>query len=127
LRAHVILNNNGHKPRHKLEAGEEYTLDGVCMEGSPRDLLKTCHCMDEALRKNDHLPPRAGNMLFYGPPGTGKTALARYVAKELDRECIVKKASDLISKDLLSIKLDSLYRLARWNNSILHENQRLPY
>jgi AAA+ superfamily predicted ATPase len=98
LRAHVTLNNNGRKPRHKLEACEEYTLDGVCMEGSPRDLLKTCHCMDEALRKDDHLPPRAGNMLFYGPPGTGKTALAHYIAKQLDRECIVKKASDLISK-----------------------------
>ena len=36
-------------------------------------------------------------MLFYGPPGTGKTALARHIANALDRECLVKRASDLLS------------------------------
>ena len=36
-------------------------------------------------------------MLFYGPPGTGKTALARHIAYELDRECMVRKASDLLN------------------------------
>jgi SpoVK/Ycf46/Vps4 family AAA+-type ATPase len=35
-------------------------------------------------------------MLFYGPPGTGKTALARHIAHELDRECTVVLASDLL-------------------------------
>jgi len=37
------------------------------------------------------------NILLYGPPGTGKTALARYIAEQLDRECMVKWASDLFS------------------------------
>jgi SpoVK/Ycf46/Vps4 family AAA+-type ATPase len=36
-------------------------------------------------------------MLFYGPPGTGKTALARHIARELERECVVKRASDILS------------------------------
>jgi SpoVK/Ycf46/Vps4 family AAA+-type ATPase len=48
------------------------------------------------MRQNT-MKPMLGNMLFYGPPGTGKTALARYLAKELDRECVVQKASDLLS------------------------------
>ena len=41
--------------------------------------------------------PGLGTMLFYGPSGTGKTALARYIAKELGRECLLKRASDLLN------------------------------
>jgi AAA+ superfamily predicted ATPase len=96
LRAHVTLRCNGAKPRVKPQASADYTLEGVCMEGSAQDLLNTCRRIDERLRSNKHLNPGDGTMLFYGPPGTGKTALARYIAKELDRECIVKKASDLL-------------------------------
>jgi DNA polymerase III delta prime subunit len=36
-------------------------------------------------------------MLFYGPPGTGKSALARYLSEKLDRELVVKRASDILS------------------------------
>lgn len=39
-----------------------------------------------------------GNVLLYGPPGTGKTAFAHFVARQLDRSVLVKRASDLISK-----------------------------
>lgn len=37
------------------------------------------------------------NLCFYGPPGTGKTQLAVYIAEQLDKQLIVKRASDLIS------------------------------
>ena len=37
------------------------------------------------------------SMCFYGPPGTGKTQLAEYIAEQLDKNLIVKRASDLIS------------------------------
>jgi len=40
---------------------------------------------------------RKGNICFYGPPGTGKTALAQYIAEQLDRPLIVKRASDILS------------------------------
>lgn len=39
-----------------------------------------------------------GNVLLYGPPGTGKTAYAHFIARQLDRPLLVKRASDLISK-----------------------------
>lgn len=39
-----------------------------------------------------------GAFCFYGPPGTGKTALARYLADEIDRPLLVKHASDLLAK-----------------------------
>jgi SpoVK/Ycf46/Vps4 family AAA+-type ATPase len=39
----------------------------------------------------------SGRICFYGPPGTGKTACGRWLAQELDRPIIVKRASDLLS------------------------------
>jgi SpoVK/Ycf46/Vps4 family AAA+-type ATPase len=39
----------------------------------------------------------AANLLFWGPPGTGKTAFAQYLAQSLDKELIVRRASDLLS------------------------------
>ncbi len=36
-------------------------------------------------------------LCLYGPPGTGKSAFGRWLALRLDRPCIVKKGSDLLS------------------------------
>jgi SpoVK/Ycf46/Vps4 family AAA+-type ATPase len=37
------------------------------------------------------------SVLLYGPPGTGKTAYAHYLARQLGRSLLVKRASDLLS------------------------------
>jgi transitional endoplasmic reticulum ATPase len=52
---------------------------------------------DRALRQVDRKDIRNFNLLFYGPPGTGKSELARHIAEQLDRELIVKRASDLLN------------------------------
>jgi len=39
----------------------------------------------------------AGRLCLYGPPGTGKTAYGHWLAEQLDRPLLVKRASDLIS------------------------------
>ena len=36
-------------------------------------------------------------LCLYGPPGTGKTAFGRYLAEQLDKPLLVKRASDLLS------------------------------
>ncbi|MDX8406476.1 MAG: AAA family ATPase, partial [Mariprofundus sp.] len=38
-----------------------------------------------------------GNICFYGAPGTGKTALAGYIAEQMDRPLLCKRASDILS------------------------------
>ncbi|GGW57304.1 AAA family ATPase [Alishewanella tabrizica] len=39
----------------------------------------------------------SGRLCLYGPPGTGKTAFAHYLAKQLAKPLIIKRASDLLS------------------------------
>lgn len=41
---------------------------------------------------------QTGRLCLYGPPGTGKTAYARWLADQLDKPLVAKRASDLISK-----------------------------
>ncbi len=95
--AHLTLQNEGQVWTGKeISVASDFTLEGVCMEGSAAALVERCRRVDEALRSGRDLRPGCGTMLFYGPPGTGKTALARYLAKQLDRECLVKRGSDLL-------------------------------
>ncbi|MFO7876602.1 MAG: AAA family ATPase, partial [Desulfovermiculus sp.] len=36
------------------------------------------------------------NLLFYGPPGTGKSQMAKYLAREIDRDIMIRRGSDLL-------------------------------
>ena len=67
------------------------------MEGDAGAFLERCRRVDAALNSGQPLRPGCGTMLFYGPPGTGKTELARHIADQLGRDCLIKRASDLLS------------------------------
>lgn len=41
---------------------------------------------------------RQGTFCFYGPAGTGKSEFARHIADRLGMPCIVRRASDILSK-----------------------------
>ena len=99
IQAHLRLQHNGtpFKPTEKYAPDKHFTLDGVCMEGSAGDLLRTMKRLDAALRDKAGVRPGCANLLFYGPPGTGKTELARHIAQEVDRPCEVVRASDIVS------------------------------
>ena len=96
LRSYLTLSQDGMKTRAFERVDEVYTTAGVSLEGSVDELLDRCRRIDARRRGNAPIQPGGGTMLFYGPPGTGKTALARYIARELGRECAVKRASDLL-------------------------------
>lgn len=98
LQAHLALQNGGSfTPKKVCSAAQDFTLSGVCMEGDVPAFLERCRRVDAAMRSQKELRPGCGTMLFYGPPGTGKTELARHIADELNRDCLIKRASDLLS------------------------------
>lgn len=98
LKAHLALQSGGvFRSEKTRNAVPDFTLSGVCMDGDASVFMERCRRVDEAMRSGRELRPGCGTMLFYGPPGTGKTALARYIADTLHRECLVRRASDLLS------------------------------
>ena len=100
LRSHVTLAHSGETPRMASDLlGEpgEYALNGVSLESSINELLEKCRRIDAMMKEEKLIRPGGATMLFYGPPGTGKSALAKYLANEMGRELVIKRASDLLS------------------------------
>ena len=57
-------------------------------------VLKSYDAKWSAMQDSDR--PDSLNVLFYGAPGTGKTELAKYVARNLGRKLLIRKASDIL-------------------------------
>lgn len=70
----------------------------------------------ESLR---HSP--TGSFCFYGPPGAGKTALARYIAQELELPLVLRRASDLLDCYLggTEKRIAEMFEAARAEPSVL--------
>lgn len=98
LNAHQILLNNGEKPKNNETIEDSYSIDGLNIKGNLTTIFEQLEAFDRRLRQNEHRYVRNFNLLFYGPPGTGKSELARFIAAYLDRELMIKRASDIISK-----------------------------
>jgi len=98
LEAHQKLTNYGEKPADKNKIEENYSLEGLNINGDVKAMMEQLEQFDAYLRdaKTDRIINM--NLLFYGPPGTGKSELARYIADRLDREILCKRVSDLQDK-----------------------------
>ncbi|WP_178863457.1 AAA family ATPase [Thiomicrorhabdus cannonii] len=68
-----------------LKTGLGYSLDYV---NTDADIEQLVMGMQHSQR---------GHFCLYGLPGTGKTAFGNFLAKELDRPLLIKRASDLLS------------------------------
>jgi hypothetical protein len=96
VKAFVTLIHHGNGKTPRPDGLDKFTFEGICLDGSIPELLGKLRRVSEVQEKGGELPPGCAAMLFYGPPGTGKSALAKYLADELDRKLIVKRASDLL-------------------------------
>lgn len=96
LDSYQTLLNKGETGRDKERVEEDYSLDGLNIDGDIQLVMNQLERFNCYLRrpssKNINM-----NLLFYGPPGTGKSELARYIGHVLDREILCKRASDILN------------------------------
>jgi len=76
---------------------KNYSLEGLNISCDIYSEIQILEKFDDCLRNCRHQSIRNMNLLFYGPPGTGKSEFARYIANRLERECICKRLSDILS------------------------------
>jgi transitional endoplasmic reticulum ATPase len=96
LEAHQTLLNQGEKRIDKNQIERHYSLEGLNMEGEVHSIISQLKAFEHYLRQSTKEQIMNMNLLFYGSPGTGKSELARYIAQVLEREIIVRRASDLL-------------------------------
>lgn len=97
LKAYIILQNDGHEPDTQKNYNlDEYVLDGICTSMSIPDFLEWAKKVFKYYKNGENCKGCMGNVLFYGVSGAGKSELAKYVAKTLERPCLIKKASMLL-------------------------------
>ena len=97
LDAHIELLSGGKTPRRENPVEEAYSTEGLNIRGNLPSMMTTLDAFDRYLRNPDKPRRLNMNLLFYGPPGTGKSELARHIADRLDRQLMVKRASDILN------------------------------
>ena len=66
-------------------------------------------------------PKSAGALCFYGAPGTGKTALAHYIAREIEVPLLARRASDILSPYVgeTEQKIAAMFKQAKQDGALL--------
>ena len=88
-------NTLGQKPLRLKSINTNYCIRGLNIDQSPTSLIEHSKRILERIEQDDS--DINLNILLYGPPGTGKTEFVKYLAQELGKEILLKRASDLLS------------------------------
>lgn len=121
LEANLTLSKGGQKPLNKDKIENNYTLDGLNIEGDLRTVLTQLEEFSQYLEKGNSDETKNINLLFYGPPGTGKSELARYIANSLDKTLISKRMSDILDPyvGISERRISEAFSEAEYENGIL--------
>jgi hypothetical protein len=98
LDAHLRLTNQGVKPKRQHALDKNFNLEGLNIHGDIEKTISQLKLFNAQIKHVSISDVYQYNLLFYGPPGTGKSQVAKYLAKELDRDIMIKSGSDLIDK-----------------------------
>jgi len=86
-----IINKTLYAQGHKKLSHSTNILPSIY---DPEFIQADCNLLEITQGLTDH---KSGRLCLYGPPGTGKTAYGYWLAEKMDKQIVVKKASDLIS------------------------------
>lgn len=83
--------------REKNTRAPNYALTGLNIDQNVDDILEIAGNFNGIWDKLDgNGAAQSLNILLYGAPGTGKTEFVRYLARKLNRNLVIKRASDLL-------------------------------
>jgi len=99
LRAHLKIIDEKEKFTDIREANAPaYSLGGLTIKGQVNETVQILNKFNTYWNEaGESMAVRNMNVLLYGPPGSGKTEFAKYVARQMKRRLIVKRASDILS------------------------------
>jgi AAA+ superfamily predicted ATPase len=123
LTAHAnLLNIKCDNTREKATHAPAYTFSGINIDGDLDEVMEIAECFNAQWDNlSDNAAPRSLNILLYGAPGTGKTEFARFLSRKLNRNLIIKRASDLKGMFVgeTEMKLRAAFEEAEETHSIL--------
>ena len=98
LDAHAnLLKIERDNTREKTTHAPSYALTGLNIDQDVDDILEVAENFNRIWEKLDgKSAAQSLNLLLYGAPGTGKTEFVRFIARKLNRNLVIKRASDLL-------------------------------
>jgi AAA+ superfamily predicted ATPase len=82
----------GKEPTGKTRDMRQYSLTGL---NTSHDLGRIVSVLKEFGTGKSGNAPRSVTLLLYGPPGTGKSEFVHYLGKTLEKDVLLKHASDI--------------------------------
>jgi len=82
----------GKEPIRKAREKRQYSLEGL---NTSHDLGHIVSVLKEFGMEKSGGAPRSVTLLLYGSPGTGKSEFVRYLGKALEKDVLLKHASDI--------------------------------
>ena len=105
----------------KNEPAVDYSLEGLNVKGDIPLAAIIKAAKNYLAGKSGGVDSPRMNILLWGPPGSGKSEFVKYFCRQIDRQCSVKMASDLLSPfvGVAEMKIANAFEEAEVDGTVL--------